>query len=253
MKNNKYQYQNNYSKINPHILEYKTRLKKAEKILAVLKDFLNNERLRKSICLDIGCSIGATGTIIGPKVKKFIGVDIDKNAIRLAKKNNHKTNAQFELTDAMNLNLRDKTIDIIICNQVYEHVPNQNKLFSEIHRVLKDNGVCYLGAANKFSIIEPHTKLPFLSWLPKKIANFYIKIATGEKAYYENLNSYWEFKRTLRKFVIYDYSIKVIKDPVGFHAEDVVRKNIFLNRVPNFVFKSFIYFFPNWIWILKKL
>jgi ubiquinone/menaquinone biosynthesis C-methylase UbiE len=250
MENNKYQ--KNYSKINPQILKYETRLKKAEKILAVLKDFLNNKRLRESICLDIGCSIGATGVIIGPRVKKFIGVDIDRNAIRLAKKNNREINVRFELADAMNLNLRDKTIDIVICNQVYEHVPNQSKLFSEIHRVLKDGGICYLGAANKFSIIEPHTKLPFLSWFPKKIANFYLKVAKGEKSYYENLNSYWKFKRILRKFVIYDYTMKILKDPMMFHADDVVKKNIFLNRVPNFVLKSLICFIPSWIWILKK-
>jgi len=251
MKDNRYQI--NYSLINPKILEYNVRLKKAEKILAILEDFLDKRRLNKAICLDIGCSIGATGTIIGPKVKNFIGVDIDKSAIELAKKANHRKNVRFELGDAMNLNLKSKTIDVIICNQVYEHVPNQNKLFKEIYRVLKDDGICYLGAVNRFCIIEPHTKLPFLSWFPKQMANFYIKIAKGEEKYYESLNSYWELKRNLRKFEINDYTLRVIRETEKFHAEDVIGKNSFLKIAPNLIFKSLIFCFPSWIWVLKKL
>lgn len=246
-------YQLNYSKINPRIMDYRVRRKKAKKILAVLEDYLKKNFLRKAICLDIGCSIGATGDIIGPEVKKFIGVDIDKEAIKLAKKNNHLANVKFELGNATNLKFHDNAFDIIICNQVYEHVPNKEQLFSEIYRVLKNSGICYLGATNRLTLIEPHAKLPFLSWLPKKIANIYIKAAGKGEFYYENLCSYWGLKRVLKNFKIEDYTIKVIKNPRRFFAEDVIKKDSFFQKLPDFVLKSGSSLFPGWIWILKRV
>lgn len=42
--------------------------------------------------------------------------------------------------DALNLSFRDKSIDIIVSNDVYEHVPDIKKAMSEAYRVLKDGG-----------------------------------------------------------------------------------------------------------------
>ena len=67
------------------------------------------------------------------------------------------------------LDLPKASIDVITCSQIYEHVPSDKNLMKVIIGLLKPGGVCYFAAGNRFKIIEPHYKLPFLSYLPKKL------------------------------------------------------------------------------------
>ena len=43
--------------------------------------------------------------------------------------------------DALNLSLFDESVDIIVSNDVFEHIPNYKKGLSEAYRVLKQNGL----------------------------------------------------------------------------------------------------------------
>jgi SAM-dependent methyltransferase len=72
-------------------------------------------------------------------------------------------------------------------------------MFNEIYRVLKQDGICYLSAGNKYNIIEGHYKLPFLSWLPQILANLYLIITGRNKIYEEKHFSYFKVKRMLKK------------------------------------------------------
>jgi SAM-dependent methyltransferase len=44
--------------------------------------------------------------------------------------------------DGMNLSLKDNSIDYIISNDVFEHIPDVRKTFMEVYRVLKNGGEC---------------------------------------------------------------------------------------------------------------
>jgi ubiquinone/menaquinone biosynthesis C-methylase UbiE len=180
----KHQYQNNFSKINQSVLDSKIRKTKAKKILAVIQDFLkkNNQKLTNAICLDIGGSAGFSAKLLSPLVKKIYVIDIDKNALDFGKLNNKAPNIIYKISDAMALPFPNNSIDIIVCNQVYEHVPDFNQLVKEIYRVLKPSGLCYFSAGSRLVLVEQHYNLPLLSWFPKKISNFF-----------------W-FKKTIKKF-----------------------------------------------------
>lgn len=72
------------------------------------------------------------------------------------------------------LEFPDKTFDLIISNQVFEHVKNLDSVLKEIYRVLKTNGVLYALFPPKEIFREGHTGIPFLHWFPKnKIRYFY--------------------------------------------------------------------------------
>jgi len=43
--------------------------------------------------------------------------------------------------DAMNLSFQNNSFDVIVSNDVYEHIPNINKALVEAHRVLKNSGI----------------------------------------------------------------------------------------------------------------
>jgi len=154
--------------------------------------------------------------------------------------------------NGLNLQFNKKEFDVVICNQIYEHVPNPFKLVAEIRRVLKDEGFCYFGAGNRFCIWEAHYHLYFLSMIPKPLANIYVRIARGEKEYYENLFSYFKLLKLLRTFDIYDYTYKVIRHPEKFSCTEEIHLKSIFKRLPLSIYKILLPVIPAYIWVLTK-
>lgn len=57
--------------------------------------------------------------------------------------------------------------DIVIADQVFEHVADLNKVAADIARLLKPGGVLLGMFPARFRLIEPHYRLPLVHWLPK--------------------------------------------------------------------------------------
>lgn len=253
----KYKYQENFAQNFEERVkeEYKkeNRELKAKKIVKVIERYIDENSkysLSEMKALDIGCSVGYITAFMAPFVSEIIGTDIDEYAINIAKKNNKNiSNLQYMVADSMALPFSDNTFDLVICTQVYEHVPDSTQLMKEIKRVLKPEGICYFAATQRFVLIEPHYKLPFLSWFPKRISNFYLKITKRGNEYYENLLSYRNLKKMVREFKIYDYTIDVIKNPRNYDAA-YIKSNKFVSLMLNIPFIKYI--LPGYLWILKK-
>lgn len=246
-------YQPNYSDLEPKMYDFHGRKKRALKILAIIEDFLKSYSSKKTknlVCLDVGCSLGIITRTLAPNFKKIIGIDIDKSGIKIASKKYAYPNLTFKLDDVLNLSFKDNYFDVIICNNVYEHVPDPFKMMNEIYRVLKKGGICYFAATNKYMIIESDHKLPFLSWLPVFLASFYLRITGKGKYYYERPFSYGQLKKLLSGFKTYDYTMRVIKEPKIFKAN--YRMSRIASRIPLIFIKPFMFFFPQFFWILVK-
>ncbi len=74
---------------------------------------------------------------------KVIGIDMTEAMINLARKNAEKAgyhNVEFRLGEIENLPVSSEVADVIVSNCVLNLVPNKNKAFSEIYRVLKPGG-----------------------------------------------------------------------------------------------------------------
>jgi SAM-dependent methyltransferase len=69
--------------------------------------------------------------------------------------------------------------DLIILDNVLEHLPDQPGSLRRIHELLRPGGVLYLLVPNKYWPIEVHYHLPFLGWLPLDLANLYLRL-TGK-------------------------------------------------------------------------
>ncbi|MFQ5888715.1 MAG: class I SAM-dependent methyltransferase [Gemmatimonadota bacterium] len=88
--------------------------------------------------------------------------------------------------DALCLPVADGTFDFVIANHLYEHVGDPALLFREIFRVLRPGGRAYVTAGSRLAVMEPHYRLPFLSWLPKGAAGAYVRL-TGRGPGYERI------------------------------------------------------------------
>jgi len=246
-------YQKDLSRQSPILLDSKHKQPKVDKMLAILKDAgVISDVVKKSVALDIGCSKGLFTSAFAEYFENVIGIDIDTYAIPMAQKENDHENVFFSYADSLNLPFKNNSIDLILCNHVYEHVPVPEKLFSEIYRVLKSGGVCYLGAASRLTLIEPHYHLLFLSWLPKPVAHMYMRATGKGEFYYEMLRTYWGVGRLISKFDVQDYTLKVVASPDKYMARDMMPKGGMLEKVPQFMWRLLYYLLPSYILILSK-
>jgi len=58
--------------------------------------------------------------------------------------------------DITNIQYEDNSFDVIICNHVLEHIPDDRKAMSELHRVLKPGGCAILQVPVSQSLITTH-------------------------------------------------------------------------------------------------
>ncbi|MFA7521107.1 class I SAM-dependent methyltransferase [Shewanella sp.] len=54
--------------------------------------------------------------------------------------------------DAQSIPFMPDTFDVVICRELIEHVPDEQKVFNEIHRVLKTGGYLLLTTPNAYSL-----------------------------------------------------------------------------------------------------
>jgi hypothetical protein len=113
--------------------------------------------------------------------------------------------------------------------------------------VLSPTGLVYLGLANKYGVIEPHHRLPFLSWLPRSLADRYIRFVGKGSEYYEQLQTRAKLVEMCSGLTVWDYTYTVLCDPERFHALDVVPRP--LRRVPRVAWRIFQPVLPTFIWI----
>jgi len=184
---------------------------KGKRIVNTLLEY----KSRNSKVLDLGCGIGLSLSFIGQVFKNSIGCDISENSIKATKEilKKHKIKTPVILCKKDKLPFRDNYFDIVTFIEVIEHVENPDAVLKEIRRVLKPDGVLHITTANKWWPIEPHYHLPLLSYLPKNLANFYLKLSKRGSLYNINLPSYGRFYREVNTyFNIEDITLKIIKD-----------------------------------------
>jgi SAM-dependent methyltransferase len=93
---------------------------------------------------------------------------------------------RFSLVTDPSLPFKDGYFDLVISNHVVEHVgerQDQLRHLREIARVLNRSGIGYIATPNRWTIIEPHYKLPFLSWPPPSLRTPYLKAIRRSSPY----------------------------------------------------------------------
>lgn len=236
----------NYSQLVPKILNKEHRLRIAAQIIGVLQEYLRE--IQKLSCLDVGCSNGVITNYLAKYFNMVTGIDVDSIAIKDAKSSFKTKNVSFFEMSGQKMLFKDETFDVVICNQTYEFVDNQNDLAAEIFRVLKPGGICFLGARNKLTFFESQLGIPLLHFLPTRvasiIASFFDKIYYPAK--YLTLDG---LKKLFKKFIIHDMTIPILKNPKKYNYISLVKYHLFIRFLP----VELIYILlPNYIWILEK-
>jgi len=96
--------------------------------------------------LDIGSGGGLDVFLASRKVGskgKVIGLDMTEQMLKKAEQNARKgnyTNVEFRLGEAEDIPVEDNSVDLVMSNCVINLVPNKEKVYREIYRILKPGG-----------------------------------------------------------------------------------------------------------------
>jgi len=83
--------------------------------------------------LDLGCGEMPYRPLFAPRVRRYVGADLPRNAL-----------AEVHLDASGRAAMPDASADIVLSSQVLEHVPSPAAYLAEAHRLLKANGALIL-------------------------------------------------------------------------------------------------------------
>lgn len=148
----------------------KDRAKFVESIL------LNEINLQGLKILDLGAGEGSTSELLS---KNNFVVSLEPKPERI-KKISCSDSLTPLIADSSSLPMKTNSFDLIILQDVIEHLNINKKFIEELTSLLKTNGRIYLSTPNRFSVIniisDPHWGIPFLSLFKRnQIKQYFLK------------------------------------------------------------------------------
>jgi SAM-dependent methyltransferase len=155
-----------------------TRSQYVEDLLNLLYPDLRKP-LRECRLLDLGSGLGTISIPAARIVRSVLGIDIEPDYVRKAQEGAEREgleNAVFRVGSAIDVD--EGLFDIVLCDYVLEHVEEPGTLVSAISRSLAPEGAYYLSTNNRWWPLEGHygLPLPFLPWLPRSLADRYVRL-----------------------------------------------------------------------------
>ena len=160
-------------------LDLPARERKAAKVRALLDEVVD---LEGASVLEIGTGSGAIAAslveAVGP-LGRVEAVDVvDERVVT--------DGVRFTRVEGTEVPFGDGAFDLVISNHVIEHVGDRSEQLrhlGELRRVLRPGGWAYLAMPNRWRVVEPHFKLPLLSWLPRPLRSPYVRLARRGERY----------------------------------------------------------------------
>lgn len=225
------------------VLDAESRRRKARKIAAIVSDHTD---LKQAELLDLGTGSGHIAEEFAKQARKVTSVDVaDEREVR--------DGYEFVKVDSAKLPFKDGSFDVVVSNHVVEHVPDQATHLHELVRVLRPGGVVYLATPNKLWLRDPHYRLPFISWLPRRASQRYLQTFRPGKVWDIYPVSHFQVRRHFRRNGAQVHN--ALPDLVKKQAatldvwQGAVRA---LQVVPSPLLKPTQYVSPTLIYIVKK-
>ena len=127
--------------------------------------------------LDIGCGLGVYVRKFREFSDRVAGIDIDRK--RLVE--GARTTPGLMLSASEQLPFRDGAFDIVVLNEVIEHVRDDRATIAEALRVIRPGGHIVIYAPNRLFPFETHGiylgnrfvfgNIPLINWLPDPVRN----------------------------------------------------------------------------------
>jgi len=142
---------------------------RGELVAEILSQFTD---LTGKYVLDLGCGNGATSAVLHRYDARVVALDPQAEVTT-------ESEIQFIKEHFEHYDFKNKKFDIIVMQDVLEHLPDSDAALKKCSQLLKRNGLLYIATPNRFSIInffsDPHWRLPLVSILPRSCVKFFVR------------------------------------------------------------------------------
>jgi len=191
------------------------------------KEFLK-EKFMKPDVLDVGTGLGGLVNEfleIFPE-GNFIGIESDETVFEHYKKHGEEPAIEIKIMDAEKMDFEDNSFDIVILSNTFHHIKNKGKIFDEIKRVLKNDGVFILGEMRSDDLNQKqknHRDLHHLSAEIDMHNGIYHEKTYTEEEIVDFANNYFEV--LLKDYLDYESDVSDYTDMVN-RLRDILDKKI---------------------------
>lgn len=223
-----------------------------EKAIAILTTLrlATNMDFSKSHWVDMGCGCGEIAAHLASSVGYMIAIDPSPWQRWPALKDTH-PNLEFIQGDYTDDYPKPGSIDVVVCNQVYEHVSDPPALISYIHRILKPGGYAYFAGPNLLFPIEPHVFWPFVHWLPRKFAVQLMQFLGSKALLDANSTHYWQMLHWLTGFKVTNMVPLILSHPMAYQHQGIIWR--ILSYIPPSLLNKMTFLAPGFVFLLQKI
>lgn len=153
--------------------------------------------------LDVGSGYGHTAEALAARCRSVVGLEPARDlweSAELRRATARRDNLSFRHAGVETLE-DVEAFDLVVLDNVYEHLPDQRDAVQRLTRALRLGGVLYVLTPNRLWPVEAHYGLPGLSWLPLRAANAYLRLS-GRGVDYTDASyapTYWSLRRELAR------------------------------------------------------
>lgn len=233
------------------VLDLPSRRAKALKIQLLLGLGADPGPLR---LLEVGTGSGGIAAYFASQC----ALECQVEAVDVADHRTTRAGYRFTRVEDERLPFPDASFDVVISNHVLEHVGGeaaQRRHLGELRRVLQPRGLGYLALPNRWQWVEPHYRLPGLSWLPERWRSTYLRLS-GRGTHYDcRPLSLAQTEALLRasRFSAEQQHGEALRLTYALERPDAPAYRLLLGRLPDAFYARLRALFPTLIFVLRPL
>jgi ubiquinone/menaquinone biosynthesis C-methylase UbiE len=176
-------------------------------VVATLRKYVPRLEIAGADVLDIGCGDAGVPIAFAEAGARAAGIEPQPSSVQRGRVRVEEHGVAVDLRQgvAESLPYPDGSFDLVLLDNVLEHVRDQARTLDEIRRVLRPNGLLYLVTPKPLSLYslwnDPHYDLAGLVLLPRRLQIWYFeKVRGGGVGTYDvgHIPTRWRLRRLLR-------------------------------------------------------
>ena len=175
---------------------------KAEQTLAAVEEWRGAPIGPHDRVLEVGCGTGALAAAAARRGAETVATDISPAWVVLAAKRLSEAEVDrvaLASCAAEALPLPAESCDLVLAGDVIEHVADPEAFVAGCARVLRPGGLLFLATPNRYSLgLEPHVRLWGVGYLPRRLAERYVRAVRHSTYSHVRLLSAGQLERLLR-------------------------------------------------------
>jgi ubiquinone/menaquinone biosynthesis C-methylase UbiE len=177
-------------------------------VVATIRKYLPDFEIAGADVLDVGCGDAGVPIAFAEAGARAAGIEPHDRSVERARVRVEEHGVAVDLRHgvAEELPYPDASFDLVLLDNVLEHVRDQARTLAEIRRVLRPEGTLYLVTPKPLALYslwnDPHYDLAGLVLLPRRLQIWYFeKLRAGGEGTYDvgTIPTRWRLRRLLRR------------------------------------------------------